>query len=140
MVASYRRCIFNFKELSECFPKHLCSCPLPAFDMFLFSHSRPSPAGVRLYDFVFNLRLFIYLVLERGERREKGEKHPRVLLCMPQLRTESATQACALTRNQTSDLLVCGMEPNQLNYTGQDSLCNFSYSNKCSIILHCILC
>ena len=29
------------------------------------------------------------------------------------------TQACALTGNQTSDLLLCGMTPNQMSCTGQ---------------------
>ncbi|XP_045040046.2 peptidyl-prolyl cis-trans isomerase FKBP11 isoform X1 [Desmodus rotundus] len=32
--------------------------------------------------------------------------------------TDSATQACALTRNRTSNLLLCAMTPNQLSDTG----------------------
>ena len=77
MVASYRRYVFNFKELSKRFPKWLCSCPLPAFYMFSFSHSQPSPAGVRLHDFVFNLRLFIYLFIFR-EGGTEGEKEGNI--------------------------------------------------------------
>ena len=37
----------------------------------------------------------------------------------PQLGTCPATQACALTRNQTSNLRVCGMMPKQLSHTNQ---------------------
>ena len=38
---------------------------------------------------------------------------------MPQLGTEPATQACALTGNRTGDLLLCGMTPNPLSHTHQ---------------------
>ena len=30
-----------------------------------------------------------------------------------------ATKTCALTRNQTGDLLLCGLMPNQLSHNGQ---------------------
>ena len=36
-----------------------------------------------------------------------------------QLGTKPATQACALTGNQTSELSVCGMMPNLLSHTSQ---------------------
>ena len=53
----------------------------------------------------FFLKDFIYLFLERGERR-KNERHRNINvwlpLACPQLGTWPATQACALTRNQTS--------------------------------------
>ena len=35
------------------------------------------------------------------------------------LGAEPANQACVLTGNQTQDLLVYGMTPNQLNHMGQ---------------------
>ena len=36
-------------------------------------------------------------------------------------RMQHATQACALTRDRTSDHLLCGLMPNQLSNTGQGS-------------------
>ena len=56
------------------------------------------------------LKDFIYLFLEKGKRREKErERNIDVWLPLarPQLGTWPATQACALTGNQTSDLLAC---------------------------------
>ena len=38
---------------------------------------------------------------------------------MPRPGSKPTTQAHALTWNQTGDLLVCGMMPNQLSHTGQ---------------------
>ena len=49
--------------------------------------------------------------------------------------TEPATQACALTRNQTGDLLLCGTMPNLLNYTGQGL--SFLNNKNCMISLIC---
>ena len=40
-------------------------------------------------------------------------------LARPNPGTWPTLQACALTRNQTSDLLVCGMTPNPLCHTSQ---------------------
>ena len=40
-------------------------------------------------------------------------------LARPQLGTLPAIQACALTRNQTGDLLVCRPVLNPLNHTSQ---------------------
>ena len=68
--------------------------------------------------------LRFYLFLDRGEGREKeGEKH----LCKryidqlppprPQLGTWPATQACALTGNQTSDPLALRLVLNALSHT-----------------------
>ena len=37
----------------------------------------------------------------------------------PQLGTRPTTQACTLTRNQISNLLLCQMMLNQLSHTGQ---------------------
>ena len=41
---------------------------------------------------------------------------------VPQLGITPTTQACALTGNQTGDLLLCGAMPNPLSHTGQGSL------------------
>ena len=40
-------------------------------------------------------------------------------LAHPQPGTWHTTQACDLSGNQTSDLLVCGMMPNPLSHTCQ---------------------
>ena len=59
-------------------------------------------------EYIF-LRFYLFLFLERGEEREKGrERNINVwlLFVCPLLGPWPATQACALTGNQTSDLLV----------------------------------
>ena len=59
--------------------------------------------------FCFFFKDFIYLFLERGEGEEKGgESNINVWLLLERslLGTWPATQACALTGNQTGDLLV----------------------------------
>ena len=71
--------------------------------------------------------LFIYLLLERGEGREKeGKKHQCVretpigcLLHTPQLGIWPTTQACTLIGNQTSDLSVHRPALNPLTHTSQ---------------------
>ena len=73
------------------------------------------------------LKDFIYLLLERGEGREReGEKdwcgRETLITCFshtPKLGTWLATQACALTRNGTSDLSVCRMTPIPLSNSSQ---------------------
>ena len=59
-----------------------------------------------------------------GEQRERNtdvwEKCCSVASHMhPQLGTRTPAQACALTRNWTGDLLLCGMTLNQLSHAGQ---------------------
>ena len=63
----------------------------------------------------------MYLFLERRDGREKeGEKHQCVVVFhMPLLETWPATQARALTGNQTSDPLVHRQELNPLSHTSQ---------------------
>ena len=73
------------------------------------------------HDFLFKY-IFLNLFLERGEGKERGRK--TMISCFSQVPlagTEPATQACALTRNWTGNLLVCGTVPNQLSHTGQGS-------------------
>ena len=76
------------------------------------------------------LKKFIYLFLERGEEREReGEKHQcAVASCVPPpppLGTWPATQACALTGNQTGDPLVRRLALNQLSHTSQSAAHSF---------------
>ena len=61
----------------------------------------------------------MYLFLERGEGMKKErerdidvwEKHQSVASCTRPDQDQAATQACALTGNRTSDLLLCGECP-----------------------------
>ena len=65
---------------------------------------------------------FIYLFLERGERREKERERTVnvwLLLAHPQLGTKPATQACALPGKSTCNPLVHRPELNPLSYTSQ---------------------
>ena len=59
----------------------------------------------------------------REKERERNinvrVKHRSVVSCTCPLGTDPATQACALSGNWTSDLLLCGTMPNQLSCTGQ---------------------
>ena len=62
---------------------------------------------------------FTFYFLEREEGREK-EKHQCVVAShAPPLGTWPATQACALTGNQTSNLLVCRPVLSPLSLTSQ---------------------
>ena len=69
-------------------------------------------AGLRFSVFLFSLKDFVCLILERrggeGEReRTLCERYIHLLpLSCPQVGTWPATQACALTRNQTVNLWV----------------------------------
>ena len=63
---------------------------------------------------------FIYLFLERGEEGEReGNINVWLPLVCPLLGTWPATQACALTGNQTSDPSVCKLALNPLSHTSQ---------------------
>ena len=68
------------------------------------------------------LKVFYFIFLERGKGREKMKE--RNINVRENYR--SVSQACALTRNWTSDLLLCGTTPNQLSHTSQGSFGQFS--------------
>ena len=76
---------------------------------------------------------FIYF-LERGEGKEKERARNISVwlpLTCPQLGTWPATQACALTGNQTGDPLVCWPTCNPLHQPGHTGLFfNVYYSTK----------
>ena len=80
--------------------------------------------------------MYFNLFLERGEgrggKRERSigvqEKHLLAVSRMPPTGNWPKSQMCALTRNQTGDLLVCGMMPNPLSHTSQSCI-PFSYSS-----------
>ena len=73
---------------------------------------------------------FIYLFLDRGERREKErERNINVWLPLahPSSGTWPTTQACPLTGNQTSDPLVCRPVFNSLSHTSQGSCLSLNF-------------
>ena len=68
-------------------------------------------------DFIF---LRLYLFLERGEGKEEGENHQYVVAShTPPAGDQCATQARALTGNQTCDRLVCRPTLNPLRHPSQ---------------------
>ncbi|KAF6094981.1 hypothetical protein HJG60_012021 [Phyllostomus discolor] len=89
------------------------------------SYRGTSPIGLgphSMTSFNLFLRLFIYLFLERGEGKEKErERNISVWLPLahPLLGTWPATQACALTGNQTNDPLVHRLAFYPLSHTSQ---------------------
>ena len=78
--------------------------------------------------FLFFLKDFIYLFLERKEEKEKErernlnirQKLTGCLLNAPWPGTKAAIQARALTGDQTGNLLPYGTMPKQRSHTGQD--------------------
>ena len=76
-----------------------------------------------MFEVRFFLKDFIYLFLEREERREKERErnNSRLPLTHPLLGTWPATQACALTGNQTGDLLVRRLALNPLSHASRGS-------------------
>ena len=73
----------------------------------------------------FFIKDLMCLFLERGKGREK-EKERNINVWLPLERsllgglTRPATQACALTGNQTCNPLVCRPAFNPLSYTSQE--------------------
>ena len=81
-----------------------------------------------LYSSFYFFKDFIYLYLERGEGKGKEkEKNISVWLSLtrPLPGTRLATQACALTENQTSDPLVHRPALNPLSHTSQGCIAHF---------------
>ena len=84
----------------------------------------PGTLGRNLLSHFLNILkfyVFIYLFLERGEGREQRRRETSMCGWLPlachQLGTWPATQACALTGNQTSDPLVHRLALNPLSHT-----------------------
>ena len=79
-------------------------------------------SGLKKLWYIYFLKDFIYLFLERGEGREKGrERNINVWLPLAhiQLGTWPKTQAGAVTGNHTGDPLVHGPALNPLSHTNQ---------------------
>ena len=82
---------------------------------------QPSPPSISRPFFLFNqyFKDFIYLFLERREGREKERERNipvQLPIARPLLGTWTATQACALSGNQTSDPSV--RRPTELHQPG----------------------
>ena len=80
--------------------------------------------GILCLSFFFLRFLFLYLLLERRERRERNI-NVWLPLTRPLLGTWPATQACALTGNRTGDPLFCRSSLNPRSYTSQGSMSQF---------------
>ena len=103
--------------------------------IFIFTycfHAFENKQAVDFKDF-FNVLLFYFFRERRREGEREREKHECVrktsIGCFsyaPHLGTKPATQVCVLTRNQTSDLLLCGTTPSQLSHIGQGQTVHFN--------------
>ena len=87
-----------------------------------------------------NLYILKILFIERGEGREKERKrniNVWVPFMHPLLGTWPTTQACALTRNQTCDLLVHSLtRPTEPHQPGPSDSLSASYSADVPILEH----
>ena len=115
-------------------------------------HTYSNTQTVRCFSFFFLkgllcplfviIKIFIYLLLQRGERREKERERNRDQLPLShlQLGTYPATQACALTGNQTSSFSVCRPALNLLSHTSWginivfSLILSLTHTNSCSHI------
>ena len=111
---------------SSPFPSHrFLHMPFPSPEHSFFSQST-SLVSSSLY--ISFLKDSIYFGRQGKDRRNRRETLmceriiDRLTLTRPQPGIWPATQACALTGNQTGDLLVCGTMPNPLSHTSQGSL------------------
>ena len=106
-----------------------CTGKETSFLSFFYPHPKPFPHCF--------FKDFIYLFLERGERREKGrERNINVWLPLahPLPETWPATQAYALTGNQTSDPLVCRPALNSLSHISQGIPIAFRETEKYQLV------
>ena len=77
---------------------------------------------LKISQILFHLILTTTFFFKREWKREKERETETSTGCLPyapKLGMEPAAQAYALTGNQTQDLLICRMTPNQLSHTGQ---------------------
>ena len=124
----------NFKYIQVC----VCVCNFKNVIFFSVMGERRTPQNkylkniyylgtyyIKYYNLMLKCILF-YLFLEKG-REKKRERNINVWLPLmhPLLGTWPATQACALTGNQTSDPLVHKPALNPLNHTSQGIMLKF---------------
>ena len=77
----------------------------------------------KIKKFFYFLIFYLFLFLDRGKEKEKRRRETSMCGCLLREphKTWSATQACALTGNQTSDPLVHRLALNPLSHTSQGS-------------------
>ena len=113
--------------------------------------SRPILRNVYKHFLKIYILKTLFIFRERGREGERqGEKHQGVVAsCAPPAGIWPATQACALTGNQTDDLLVCSLVLNPLNHTSQGYVSTFKnlsiiltlqFGPVCKSMEHCISC
>ena len=69
---------------------------------------------------------YLFIFRERGRETSMYERNiDQLPLAHPQPETWLATQACALTRNQTGDLSVCRLVLNPLSHTSKSVILKF---------------
>ena len=87
---------------------------------------------VILFSFFSFLKiLFIYFRERKGGRKRERNINVQLPLMCPLLGTWPATQACALTGNQTSDRLVCRPVLNPLSHTSEGNYYCFNFPLFC---------
>ena len=82
---------------------------------------------------LYFLKVYLFIFREGGGREKERERNVNVWLPLecPQLGTWLATQACALTGNQTSNPFVHRSALNPLNHTSQGNVIVFWVSWEC---------
>ena len=93
--------------------------------MYIKSHSI-------LYLYLFFNRFYLFLGREEGREKEREisvcqENIHQLLLECSQMGTWPTTQACALTRNRTSNALVRRPALNPLSHTSQGHMVYFKF-------------
>ena len=59
-------------------------------------------------------RFYLFIFREREKERERNIGGERNINWLPLAHAQTATSACALTGNQTSEPSLCGMMPNRV--------------------------
>ena len=89
--------------------------------------------------FFYFLKILFFFILERGKEGERErKKNINQLPFEPKPGTEPKTQACALTRNRTGNLLLCRTTPNQLSHTGMGQFSHLGNTNICFISIEAL--
>ena len=125
----YVHCTYVKTNTYICAHRHMCTCIYLHMRVCVWISYWFCVSGefwlLQISSFLKRFDLFI---LERGEGSKKGWEGniDQLPLACLQRGTWPATQICALTRNLTSDLLVCGVMPNPLSHTRQGGSRSFS--------------
>ena len=89
-----------------------------ASTQLLPARARSSPAAPTA-TWTSILKIVFICCQREGKGGRRRETSPSCLSFALRLGIKPATQACALTRNQTGDLSLCRLTPNPLSHPGQ---------------------